>query len=188
MSGFAMSMQIRCHQAAWKAEEQEISICGRFSQQEPMGFSCVHGRGLNTWWQAQDAHLQWLSHLLQGTGMFSFTILQATETNISVNRYEHIIISGIQCNNRFLLVTTACGVQQRQPHNPPCGVSDHKGRQNWEACQCLEGCWHHCLQFLLVVEEAEGWHEDEGDVSTILSFLLNRDHAVSVACQNSYEN
>jgi hypothetical protein len=30
-----------------------------------------------------------------------------------------------------------------------------------------------------MVEEAEGWHEDEGHVSTILSFLLNRDHIVS---------
>lgn len=102
---------------------------------------------------------------------FSFTILQAKQKpTISVNRFKRIIISGIQCNNRFLLVTVACGVQQRQPNYPPGGVPDHKGRQNWEACQCLEGCWHHCLQFLPVVEEAEGWHEDEGYVSQFLSW------------------
>ena len=69
------------------------------------------------------------------------------------NHYSFIIL-GIQCDNRLLLVAVAGGVQQRWPHCAPGGVPDHTDRQNREACQCLEGCWYHYLQFLHMVEEA----------------------------------
>jgi len=155
MPGFLSCQQIQCHKAAWKAEKQEIGVCGRLTQQEPMGFPGVHGGGFYTWQQAQDACFQWLTHLLQGICMFFPFINLQIQWFPSANLRNHysFIILGIQCDNRLLLVAVAGGVQQRWPHCAPGGVPDHTDRQNREACQCLEGCWYHYLQFLHMVEE-----------------------------------
>lgn len=94
--------------------------------------------------------------------------IQKSEALLCVLWSEHFLLfaPGVQCDDRFLLVTTAIGIKQRQPHNSQSGVSDHKGRQDWETRQCLEGRWFHRLQLLPLVEEAEGWYDDESHVST----------------------
>jgi hypothetical protein len=45
---YAMSKQIQCHRTVGKDDEEEIGVCGRLSEQEPMGFPSMHGGGLHT--------------------------------------------------------------------------------------------------------------------------------------------
>lgn len=84
---------------------------------------------------------------------------------LSVSWSRHTV-SGIQCDDRLLLVAVDTRIKQWQPDNSPCRVPDHTGRKDWEACPCLGQCWRYCFQLLPLVEEAEARYEDEGHVSS----------------------